>query len=234
MAEPILRPLLDDSHIITDPATVDAEIEGLGASGDVFRRAATMALDAVERRWDGASQRALGQTAQTEAHEAMAQALCQEFGWQPLSDLDGGNLDRVISPDGGVQIATLTGPPSVGIAIRCPRTNLKKTAGRLWEEIARCDPEWTTDAPEFPFLPHLSLELFLVHVDRERGLVRAELARPKYQESDAYREVIKSWIRRRILIDEQWAGTDAQLVTERGEATYATQPDIPITERHRQ
>ena len=233
MAEPLLRSLFDDSHIITDPAMVDAEIEQLGASGDVFRRAATMALVAVESRPDGASRRARGQIAQIEAHEVMAQALYQEFGWQFLTDQDGRNLDRVISPDGAVQIATLIGSPDVGIAIDCPRTNLKKTAGRLWEEIARCDPEWTTDAPEFPFLPHLSLELFLVHIDRERGLVRAELAKPKYRESDKDREVIKSWIRRRILIDEQWTGTDTQLVTERWEATHVTQPDIPVTERQR-
>ena len=233
MAEPVLRPLFDDSHIITDPATVDAEIEGLGARGDVFRRAAAMSLDAVESRWDGTSRRVLGQIAQLEAHEAMAQALCQEFGWQILSDHDGGNLDRVISPDGAVQIVTLTGSSDIGIAIECPQTNLKKTAGRLWEEIARCDPEWPTDAPEFPFPPNLSIEIFLVHVDRERGVVRAELAKPKYQESDKDREVIKSWIRRRILIDEQWTGADTQLVTERWEATRVTQPDIPVTERRR-
>ena len=233
MAEPVLQPLLPDSHIITDPAIVDAEIERMGASGDVFRRAATTAFDAVDNMWHGVSRRALGQTAQMKAHEAMAEALCRDFGWETLPDPNGGNLERVISPDGTVQIATLTGSPNVGIAIECPETTTKKTTGRIWEETARCDPEWAGAAPQPPFLPHLSLELFLVCIDREREIVRAELARPRYQEPDTDWKAVKSWARRRILIDEQWTDADTQLVTKRWGAIHVTQPDIPVTERRR-
>lgn len=236
MPEPLIRPLFDDHHVVVDQATVDAEIEAMVAAGDLFRQAAFVALDAVDSRWEGTSARRLGQHLQSEAHDAMAEALCREFGWQIFNDLDGGNLERVINPDGAVQIVTLVATYGAGIATACPETNLKKTSGRLWEEVARCDPDWPTATPEFPFEPSLALEVFLVQADLERGIVRAELAKPRYHESDADRERLKSWIRRRILIDDQWTSADIPIVRDRREAGNGapqniTIPDIPERRR---